>query len=173
MKKLFCLMLMCTFIVNIMNAQKIKVTRTIDKFTKAETIETSVERLYTKNFMASGFTNIFECCIRKINGVYSMPANILMHEIVKYDEKSGVVFLLSNGETVTLRTNYTGIGGEHFGNGYWFRTSFSLLSSDVEKLRNNNIVSVRIMYLGNSFDRDVKSKKQGIVAEMLNLVDKE
>lgn len=171
--KNFCLILLCTFIVGSISAQKIKVNREVDKFTKSEVVETSSKRLYTKNFMGTGYTNIFECAIRKVDGVYSMPASILMHDVVKYDENSGVMFLLSNDETVVLITNYIGIGAERLGNGFWFNTSFMLSPSDVEKLKNNNIISVRVNYVGGYFDYDLKTKNQGIVAEMLKLVDAE
>ena len=154
------------------NAQKI-ITKEVDKFSKLKKIETSMEKLYTKNPMAMGFTNFFSCAIRKVNDSYSMPATILMDDIVKYVEDSGVTFLLSNDETVTLRTNYTGIGSEKFGMGYLFDTSFSLSQSDVDLLKHNNIVSVRISYMGGHFDHDIKSKKQGVVAKMFELVDKE
>lgn len=154
------------------NAQKIEF-KEVDKFTKDKIVETSMEKLYTKNPMAMGYSNFFSCAIRKVDDDYSMPATILMDDIVKYDENSGVTFLLSNDETVTLRTNYTGIGGEKFGQGYLFNTSFSLSKLDVNLLKHNNIVSVRISYMGGHFDYDIKSKKQGIVAKMFELVDKE
>lgn len=154
------------------NAQKIEF-KEVDKFTKNKIVETSMEKLYTKNPMAMGYSNFFSCAIRKVDDDYSMPATILMDDIVKYDENSGVTFLLSNDETVTLRTNYTGIGGEKFGQGYLFNTSFSLSKLDVNLLKHNNIVSVRISYMGGHFDYDIKSKKQDIVAKMFELVDKE
>lgn len=154
------------------NAQKIA-TNEVDKFTKHKIIETSMEKLYTKNPMAMGYSNFFSCAIRKVNDHYSMPATILMDDIVKYVEDSGVTFLLSNDETVTLRTNYTGIGGEKFGQGYLFSTSFSLSQSDVNLLRHNDIISIRVSYMGGHFDYDIKSKKQGVVAKMLKLVDEE
>lgn len=154
------------------NAQKIEF-KEVDKFTKDKIVETSMEKLYTKNPMAMGYSNFFSCAIRKVDDDYSMPATILMDDIVKYDENSGVTFLFSNDETVTLRTNYTGIGGEKFGQGYLFNTSFSLSKLDVNLLKHNNIVSVRISYMGGHFDYDIKSKKQGIVAKMFELVDKE
>lgn len=171
MKKVFILLLILNITTTI-GAQKVTL-REIDKFTKCEIIETSVEKLYTKNPMAMGYSNFFSCGIRKVDGDYSMPATILMDDIVKYDENSGVTFLLSNDETVTLRTNYTGIGGEKFGQGYLFSTSFSLSQSDVDLLRHNDIISIRISYMGGHFDYDIKGKKQGVVAKMLKLVDEE
>lgn len=170
-QKIFTILFLLSMIGSV-NAQKI-ITKEVDKFSKLKKIETSMEKLYTKNPMAMGFTNFFSCAIRKVNDGYSMPATILMDDIVKYVEDSGVTFLLSNDETVTLRTNYTGIGSEKFGMGYLFDTSFSLSQSDVDLLKHNNIVSVRISYMGGHFDHDIKSKKQGVVAKMFELVDKE
>lgn len=159
-------------LIGTVNAQKIS-TKEVDKFTKSKIIETSMERLYTRNPLAMGYSDFFSCAIKKVNDDYSMLATILMYDIVKYVEDSGVTFLLSNDETVTLRTNYTGIGGEKFGQGYLFSTSFSLSQSDINLLKHNKIVSVRISYLGGHSDYDVKSKKQVIVAKMFELVDKE
>lgn len=154
------------------SAQKIK-KKEIDKFSKAEIIETSLESLYKQNFMLTGFTNIFECSIRKTNGEYTMPANILTKEIEKYTEDSGVTFLLDNDDTVTLTTLYTGVSGEKFGNGYWFNTVFPLSDEDVQKLKNNKVVSIRVSYLGGHYDHDVKDKKQSVISKMLKLVDGE
>lgn len=171
MKKLLSILLLSAFIVNA-QAQKIK-TKEVDKFTKSEVIETSTERLYSKNLMGTGFCNIFQCSIRKVDGVYTMPAGILMNDIVKYDENSNVVFLLSNNETITLKTAYTGIGGERFANGYWFYTAFILSPSDVEKLKAYDVESIRVNYMGGCFDRDLKKNKKSIISKMLKLVDSE
>lgn len=171
MKQLSIILLLLTLITNA-QAQKIK-TKEIDKFTKSEIIETSIERLYSKNQMGTGFCNIFQCSIRKVDGTYSMPAGILMHDIVKYDENSNVVFLLSNNETITLQTAYTGIGGERFANGYWFYTSFPLSQSDVDLLKKYEIESIRVNYMGGHFDRDLKKNKKNIVSKMLKLIDNE
>lgn len=170
MKQRFLSILLLFSIVGIANAQSIK-TKKIDKFTKQEIIETSKEALYKRNLRLSPWCNIFECSIRKVNDSYTMPANILMGDIVKYTKTDGVTFLLSNDETLTLGTLYTGIGSEKFAGGYWFRTVFPLSSSAVEKLKNNDVISIRVTYLGGSFDRDLKRKKQNIIAKMLKLVD--
>lgn len=151
-------------------AQKIK-HKEIDKFTKAEVIETSIETMYSVNLLGSGWCNKFEFSIRRTNGEYSMPVNILMNEIVKYTESDGVTFLLDNDDTVNLNTNYTGIGGEAFAKGYWFRTSFNMTNSDVEKLKNHKVTAIRINYLGGSYDRDIKSNKQDLIAKSLQLFD--
>ena len=100
-----------------------------------------------------------------------MPANILMHEIVKYTEDDGVTFLLDNDDTVMLKTNFTGIGGEAYGKGYWFNTSFTLANEDVEKLKNHKVVAIRINYLGGHYDREIKSNKQELIAKSLKLYD--
>lgn len=157
-------------VIGVANAQKIK-TKEIDKFTKQEVIETSTETLYKKNFMLSGWCNRFECCIRKVNDNYTMPTNILMDDIVKYDENSGITLLLSNNEAIILTTLYTGVGAEKYANGYWFNTSFSLSPSDIEKLKSNDVTSIRVSYMGGNFDRDLKGKKQKVITKMLKLVD--
>ena len=153
-------------------AQKIKKSE-VDKFTKTKLVETSMESLYSVNFMASGFIYKFDFCIRKSGDSYVMPANILLKTIEKYDENSGVTFLLDNDETVVLKTNFTGIGGKEFGNGYFFETSFNISDADVQKLREHKIITVRVSYLGGHYDRELKSKKQELVMKCIQLVDKE
>jgi hypothetical protein len=100
-----------------------------------------------------------------------MPANILMNEIVKYTENDGVTLLLDNDETIILTTNYTGIGGDAFAQGYWFNTVFSLTNEDVEKLKTNKVVAIRVRYLGGSYDRELKKNKQELIMKSLRLFD--
>lgn len=150
--------------------QKIK-KKEIDKFTKNEIIETSTETLYAVNFMASGWIYRFEFQLRRVNGEYSMPANILMQEMVKYTEDDGVTFLLDNDETVFLKTSYTGIGVDSFAKGYNFSTSFLLSKDDVEKLKRHKITNVRVSYMGGHYDRELKKNKQELVKDMLNLFE--
>lgn len=151
-------------------AQKIK-KREINKFTKSEIIETSNETLYSVNFMGTGWCEKFDFQIRRVNGEYAMPANILRQEMVKYDEGDGVTFLLDNGETVDLTTNYTGVGGSSFANGYYFETSFTIPAEAVEKLKAHKVTDVRIRFMGGTYDRELKSKKQELIMKMLNLFE--
>lgn len=169
MKRLF-IFIAVSIITSTSFSQKIS-KKEVDKFTKQITIETSIESLYSVNFMASGFIYKFDFQIRKVGDIYSMPANILLKEIEKYDENSGVTFLLDNDETVDLLTNYTGIGAKKFGNGYFFETSFTLNSEVVDKLKKHKITNVRIKYMDGHYDRELKSKKQELVMKCLKLVD--
>lgn len=154
-------------------AQKIEKVE-IDKFTGAEIIETTSESLYVDRFLF--YANVkhqFIFCIRRVNGEYSMPATIVMDDIVKYEKGDGVIFLLGNGEIVTLETNYTGIGSSPYLNmGYSFSTNFSLTDDDVEKLKNNKVETVRVTYLGGYYDVDLKSKKSALITKSLKLFDK-
>lgn len=167
------LLLMMTFLflgMGVSFGQKIK-KKEIDKFTKSEIIETSTETLYTVHFMASGWIYRFEFQLRRVNGEYSMPANILMQDMVKYTEDDGVTFLLDNDETVFLKTSYTGIGADRLSEGYNFSTSFLLSKDDVEKLKTHKITNVRVSYMGGHYDREIKKNKQGLVKDMLNLFE--
>lgn len=171
MKKILVLLLLGVFPFSAFSQKIAK--KEVDKFTKLEIIETSLETMYSVNQFGTGWCNKFEFAIRKTNGIYSMPANILMNEIVKYTEKDGVTFLLDNDETVFLTTNFTGIGGESFANGYWFNTSFTLTEGDVEKLKHHKVTAIRISYLGGHYDREIKKNKQDLIANSLKLFDKE
>lgn len=163
--------LLLLFGVTLSFAQKIK-KREIDKFTKSEIIETSTESLYSVNFMGTGWCEKFDFQIRRVNGAYAMPANILRKEIVKYQEGDGVTFLLDNGETIELVTNYTGVGASAFAKGYYFETSFTIPDEAVEKLKAHKITDVRIRYMGGTYDKELKSKKQVLIMKMLKLFDK-
>lgn len=151
-------------------AQKIK-KKEIDKFTKAEVIETSLETMYSVNLLGAGWCNKFEFQIRRTDGIYTMPANILMNEVVKYTENDGVTFLLDNDDTVDLKTNFTGIGSEAYAKGYWFRTSFLLTESDVEKLKKNKVTAIRINYIDGHYDKDIKENKQDLIQRSLMLFE--
>ena len=168
MKKILFL-LIATLVTSIrVNAQNIQKNE-VDKFTKSEIIETSNETLFSRNPMFMGITNSFDFIIRRYNGAYVIAADILMHEIVKYEEGNGVTFLLDNGEIVELTTNYTGVGGNRIGPGYEFSTSFSLTDEDVQNLKQHKITDVRITYLGGSYDHKLKEKKQDLIQRMLDL----
>ena len=134
--------------------------------------ETSTETLYSVNFMASGYIYQFEFCIKRVENTYVMPANILLRDIEKYDEDSGVIFLLDNNETISLKTLFTGIGATRFANGYYFSTCFNLSNEVVDKLKNHRITDVRILYMGGHYDREIKKNKQDLVMRMLKLFDK-
>ena len=94
-----------------------------------------------------------------------------MPEIHKYTEEDGITFLLDNDNTVTLKTNYTGIGAESIGKCYVFKTSYNMSNDDVAKLKNNKVIAVRITYLGGKFDREIKKEKQKIIMDSLELFD--
>ena len=81
-----------------------------------------------------------------------------MPDIKKYTKNDGVTFLLENGETVFLKTNYTGIGSESFSNGYYFRTSFIISNDDIIRLKRYKITDVRISFLGEHFDKEINEK---------------
>ena len=143
----------------------------IDKFTKAEIIETSQVSLYSETY-GTGWVYKLELFFRRTDGAFSMPARILMKDIVKYTEDDGIMFLLDNDETVTLKTLYTGVGGEAEFKGYVFSTSFLLTDDNVEMLKNHKVVAVRINYMGGHYDKDLKGKKQELIMRSLKLFDK-
>lgn len=171
MKPKFFILLIIGVIINFSaNAQKIK-KNVIDKFTNIEEIETSWETLYTKKPMLGGYTHKFGFLIRRYNGVYVMVADILMKDIKMYTEDSGVTFLLENGETIFLKTNYTGIGSKSFGKGYYFSTSFRMTNDDILKFKQNKITDVRIHFLGGYFDKEILETKKDLIQKMLHLFD--
>lgn len=171
MKKIWILSFMM-FVTFSLFAQKIKKNE-IDRFTNTKVIETSTERLYSKTFMLSGFSDILECCVRKTGDSYTMPTNILTPDVVKFTENDGIIILLDNKETVILKTSYTGISGQPWAKGYWFETCFELTPDQIEILKNNKVVAIRVSYLGGYYDYDVKGKNQSKISKMIKLVESE
>lgn len=150
-------------------AQKIK-KREIDKFTKSEIIITSTETLFTQT-KAREYLK-FEFNIKRTNEKYTLGANIYLGSIEKYDENSGVVLLLDNGEQLFLETLYTGLGSTMYGSGsFIFSTVFELSNEEVEILKAHKITDIRIKYFGGHYDRSLKSNKQVLIMKMLNLFE--
>ncbi len=143
----------------------------IDKFTKKQIIETSGVRLYTQYRMGLGFTNVFECGLRKVNDIFSMPAKILTPKIEKYAEKDGVTFLLENDETVFLPTNHIGVSGDKWNQGYWYNTSLSITPKQADLLRKYKVTTIRVSYLRGHYDHDVIDDNQDKIIKMFRLID--
>jgi chromosome segregation and condensation protein ScpB len=88
----------------------------------------------------------------------------------KYDENSGIVLLLDNGEQLFLETLYTGLGSTMYGSGsFIFSTVFELSNEEVEILKVHKITDIRIKYFGGHYDKSLKSNKQVLIMKMLNL----
>lgn len=174
MKQMFLLILICGFTLNV-SAQKIK-KREVDKFTKIETITTSVESLYIKpDFLSSG-THKFQFNIRKLGGTsYTIFALITTPECEKYSDDSGVTFLLSNGDIVKLLTSYTGVSEVSYISSspaiYTFETAFILSKEDVDKLKEFDITDVRLTTFDSYHDIELKNKKRSLIKRMLIMLD--
>ena len=149
-------------------AQNLRVNE-VDKFTNKVIQQTRNETLFTVNYMASGFSHRFEFSIQRSDNNYTMFASILLPEIVKYDESSKIYFLLENKEKVILNSNFIGLSGKKFANGYIFETSFSLSQEDVQTLKNSKVTDIRIEYMDGYYDREIKDKKQSLIQQMLEL----
>lgn len=170
MKRILLVAMLLTFALSGIFAQKIK-TKEIDKFTKSEIIETSLETLFQVNY-GSGWTHRFNITLRRVNGSFVMPTYILLPDMVKYTEGDGVILLLDNGETLFLETLYTGISSRNSTNtGYGFSTVFELSQEEIELLKHNKVTDIRVRYFGGSYDKEIKNKKQTLIIDMLRLFD--
>ena len=147
-----------------LNAQKLKKNE-IDKFTKEIYMQTSSAKI-VNNF---GFMrpHKFECYIERQGDLITMPALMQFDmENVSIDENSGVVFLLDNESTVTLKTAFVG-DPNRFNE---FSTSFILNEEDVKSLKEYKVKALRMVYVGGHYDSEVKEKNQDIISKMLELV---
>ena len=79
MKKIIVIVILGLF-PSLCFSQKIK-KHEIDKFIKSEIMETSTETLYKTYLVA--INHKFDFCIRKVGDTFSMPADILMDDMVK------------------------------------------------------------------------------------------
>lgn len=166
MKNIFLLVLMMFPLV--LSAQKLKINE-VDKFTNKLIQQTNYETLFRVNLMASGYSHQFRFSLKRSEDNVVMFATILLPEIVKYDESSKVYFLLDNKETVILYSNYTGISGEKYANGYLFETSFSISQEDLQKFKNFKVTDIRIEYMDGYYDKEINDKKQNLIQQMLML----
>lgn len=167
LKILFVLLGMCLAIPNVF-AQKIK-TDEVDKFTKSRIVETSMEELCSKKIFTTQYR--LKLKLRKAGENYMFFAEIASPEIEKYDETSGAVLLLENGETVNLITNIVGVGSRRYNFYYLFDTSFNVNQEDIEKLKKNKVTDVRLLIFDTKIDIEVKDKKQDLIQKMLGLID--
>lgn len=160
----FFLLLCCTSF-----SQRI-VKKEVDKFSGVETIETSSKWLW--NSMGA-FNGGLDFCIRKVDNTYCMPARILYYDVFKFTEEDGsIVLLLSNKETVTLQSTYTGIASPMSGSDIWvFSTVFRMTEDDVAKLKQYDVTDVRIDFFGGRCDREIKESKRDLIKRMLNLFE--
>lgn len=101
MKKILMCLLLCVFCSQGIFAQKLAINK-VDKFTKESLQETSGETLFSVNLLGTGFVYRFLFLLKKAGEEWYMPAEITLKEMVKYDDNSGIVLLLSNGETVVI-----------------------------------------------------------------------
>lgn len=148
----------------------------VDKFTKQTIIETSSEKIADFNKWKSLVPDPSEVLvsIRNVDGVWRMPASIRLDEVQKYTEEDGITLLLENDATIVLKTLYTGIGGESVGlssSKYAFNTAFELIDDDVNNLRTNKIIAVRVNFLGGHKDFECNKSKGEKVMKMIKLID--
>jgi hypothetical protein len=132
MRRVLLFVLCAVFLSSGLYAQKIRL-REIDKFSKKERVETSVETLYTTVFLGSK-GHYMKVKAQRVDSVYTLHASIAIPEITKYTDGNGIMLLLDNEETIYLTSMYTGISSPMFVDGpITFDTSFSLTKADVEK----------------------------------------
>lgn len=150
-------------------SQKIK-EREYDEFTKSTKITTSKETLYTRYFLMN-IDKRFKFYIRKDGeSKYIMFAQILSSDCEKYDESSGIMLLLDNGEIVSLTTSYTGVSKRD--DKQWiFETSFVLSLQDVELLKASDIKKARVTTLDSYYDTEIIEDKRGLIKKMLLMLD--
>lgn len=146
------------------------VKKEVDKFTGNEIIETSSKWLFNSMDAINGGLKF---SIRKVNNSYSMPARVVYGSAFKFTEEDGeIIFLLSNKETVTLKSAYTGISSLTSSSNIWgFSTVFLISEEDVEKLKQYDVTDVRINFFGKRCDREIKESKRDLVKRMLKLFE--
>lgn len=176
MRKLLLILFVITS--SFLYGQKIKEDK-VDKFTGQKIVCTTQEALAKRNKWKNEWQQVL-VSIRRVDNEWVMPTFIELEDIEKYDDDSQMILLLSNGDKITTRSLYTGIGAEDCPIGigginshvHGFSTVFPLTELDLNLLRQNDITDVRITTLGALHDFSIGKKEQTLVKRMIELIDK-
>lgn len=169
MKKLFALLLITFLYSNIAFSQSI-LNRAKDVISPGiEFVKTSEETLFHDAFL-------LEFSIERVNKEYCMDVNLrrFYNDFKFTEEENSLVFILSNKETVTLKSSHIGRSTEwlRLNSGIWeFRTPFFMTKKDVAKLKEYDVTDVKIVYFGGTFEIEIEATKRDLIKRMLNLVE--
>lgn len=130
---------------------------------------TSVDLLPKKRLDDGKIT--FKCRISRCNNKYMMLANVLKNDSAIYIARSGIKFLLANGDSVILKAERPSSCCSSWADGRWFNASFKLKDSDVDKLKRADVLTVIIPFHGREISRATASGKENAITRLLQSVE--
>lgn len=128
----------------------------------------SVELLSPKRLKDGRIT--FKCRIARHDDKYTMLAKVLKNDSAMHIVRPGVKFALANGDSVVLKAERPSACCSSWADGRWYNASFKLNDSDVEKLRNADVLALTIPFYGGEISRATASGKENAIAELLQSV---
>jgi len=113
----------------------------------------------------------FKCNLVHYDDQYMMFAKIMKNDSSLHIVRSGMKFLLTDGDSVILSPERGAACCSEWADGRWYNTSFKLNNQDVEKLKAANIQSISITYFGGTANREPSPSKEGAIAERLRSIE--
>ena len=178
MKKLFSLMLLLATFIPIYSQKIVK--NGIDPFTNEFAIETSMEGLLSRNKFKNQWNEV-KVSLRYDNGVWSIPASVVMDKTQNFNPNCLLVLRLSNGGVITLNANSSGeaMNSERGKLGVATQTRVApfktvyigLKDEDIENLRNFPITNIRVTSEMTNFDYEIKGKNSELFIRFIKLID--
>lgn len=174
------LIIFMIFVPFIVSAQKIK-SNGIDPFTNKIAIETSQEGLLNRNKFKNQWNEV-KVSLRYEDGVWSLPASVLMDKTQHFNPDCKLILRLDNGRVVTLNATTTGeaMNSERGALGVAtqirvapFETTYvGLTDEDIEDMRQYPVTNMRVTSEMTNFDYEIKGKSSDLLIRMIELIDK-
>lgn len=157
----------------ITNAQELKENK-IDEFTKTLVKRTSYE------IVVQNTTMNFFIRVSKLDSLKFLDVKMIagMGKIVAIERDSKLMFMLENGEIITLNNSQTavsckGCGARGFSGSaaYGIATSYSITNENYTKLKLSIIKKIRVYTLDGFVESDVNDKRSVVIQKLLPLVE--
>jgi len=140
-----------------------------DKYGVKESISAE---LLSKKKLKNGKIS-FKCRITRRDDNYMMFARILKNDSSMRIVRPGVMFALSNGDSVVLRAGRTSACCSSWADGRWYNAAFELKKSDVVKLGEAEIISITIPFNGGEICRATSTGKRNAIAKLLQSLEED
>lgn len=140
-----------------------------DKYGVKESI--SAELLSKKKFKDGRLS--FKCRITCRDDNYMMFARILKNDSAIRIVHPGVMFALSNGDSVVLKAGRSLACCSSWADGRWYNAAFELKKSNMVKLREAEIHTITIQFNGGEICRTIATGKRNAIAQLLQSLDED
>lgn len=132
----------------------------------------SVQLLAKPKLRGSGRVT-FKCRVVRYGPRYRLLAKVLRNDSAVHIVKPGVRLMLADGDSVVLKPERTPGCCSDWADGRWYNASFRLSASDVINLRAGKVVRVAIPSDQGEIRREVSGRKQTVLAELLQSIERD